>query len=214
MLMILAFFAVVLQADFSEKQMIRTSMDILKKSHVKIPEKVLQNTKAIIVMPNLKKGGFLINAAYGVGVLSIKGSDGVWSDPCFVAFKSLSLGLQAGVESTDAIFMFKSLRSLDGIEDGKVTISFGAGLTIFKNGQNVSRKTDSNLAADIYLFGKSSGLFMDFLSVGSGILYVKDEMNDKYYDNLIDTSYLLNGHLSSNKKQVKEFKNILNDFAK
>ncbi len=209
-----ALVVVTLQANFTENQKIETSMNILKNSDIKIPSKILKNAQAIVIIPNLKKGGFLLNGSYGVGVLSIKNSDGSWSDPSFVTFKNLSFGLQAGVNSTDAIMIFETKRGLDGIEDGKATISYNVGVTIVKNGESVSRKTDGKLSANIYLFGKSSGLLLNFMSAGSGVLYVNDEMNDKYYDTLVNTQNLLSGYTQSHKKQVEEFKNILSNFVK
>ncbi len=206
---ILIVLTVSLQAGLSENQKISTSMEILKSSHIKIPQNILKNAKAIAIIPNLKRGGLLFGGSYGSGILSIKQPDGIWSDPSFITFRNASFGLQAGVESTDAIIIFETRRSLDGIADGKVTISFNAGIAAVKNGQYMSRKTDANLAADIYVYGKSSGIFVGLMSIGSGNLYINDESNDEYYDTLVNTESLLSGYLQSKKQQVVNFQKLL-----
>ncbi len=212
--LILMFFTVLLQADFTQDQKIATSIDILKSSKIHIPAKILKNAKAIAVIPNLKNGGLFINGSYGTGVLSIKESDGNWSDPSFISFRNLSFGLQAGIKSTDAIIVFESRRSLDGIADEKVTLSFNIGGTILQNGQDMSRKTDAKLSANIYMYGESSGLFLNFMSISNGIMYINDDMNDAYYGELIDTNSLLDGYLQSKKREVLEFQKVLSDLTK
>jgi lipid-binding SYLF domain-containing protein len=208
LVMIVSFCVVGLYAGFKENRMMSTTMEIMQNSHIKIPQKVLQNAKAIVIIPNLKHGSLLFGGSYGHGILTIKNENG-WSDPSFVIFRNISFGFQAGLRSTDAIMIFENIRGLDGITDGKATISLTAGAVFGKKGVYVSRKTDGELSADIYLFGRSSGLELNAGSFSSGNLYIDDETNDKYYNSVVNTDILLSGVRQSTKPQVLKFKKLI-----
>ncbi len=210
---IISFCAVGLYAGFKENRIISTTMDIMKNSHIKIPQKVLQNAKAIVIIPNLQHGSFFLGGSYGRGILTVKNDNG-WSDPSFVIFRNISFGLQAGARSTDAIMIFENDRGLDGITDGKATISLTAGVVAGKKGPYISRKTDGELSADIFLFGRSSGLEINVGSISGGNLYVDDETNDKYYNSVVNTDILLSGVRQSKKPQVLKFKKLIMDITK
>lgn len=209
----LSLFAISAEAGLNQDQKVLTSINILQNYDLKIPANVLKNAKAIAIIPNLKSGGFVIAETFGKGILSVKQNDGEWSDPIFVTFTNLRVGLIAGISSTDAIIIFKTRRSLDGIKNNKWTFGLNVGATIIKNGREVSRKTDANLAANIYLYGKSSGLMLNYISLGSGMLSIDDESNDKYYNTLTNAEDLIEGYANSKKPEVKKLKKILTNLT-
>jgi len=211
--MIVSFCIVGLYAGFKENRMVSTAMGIIQNSHIKIPQKILQNAQAIIIMPNLQHGSLLFGGSYGHGILTIKNDNG-WSDPSFVTFRNISFGLQAGIRSTDAIMIFENTRGLDGITDGKATISLTAGMVVGKKGPYNSRKTDGELSADIFMFGRSSGVELNMISIAGGNLYIDDEKNDKYYNSVVNTDILLSGVRQSTKPQVLKFKKLIMSITK
>jgi len=210
---VISLFIVSSYAGFKENRIISTAMEIIQNTNIKIPHKLLKNAKAIIIIPNLKNGGFIVGGSYGEGVLVIKSNNG-WSDPSFITFRSISFGFQAGIKSTDAIMIFENNRGLDGISEGKATLSIGAGVVMGNKGPYASRKTDGELSADIYMFGVSSGINIDMVSFSGGNLYVDDDANDKYYDSVVNTDTLLSGVRQSNKPQILTFKKLITDITK
>ena len=60
--------------------------------------KIMSTAHAIIVLPTVIKGGFLIAAEGGGGVLTVRRGDGSWSNPAFYTLASASIGLQAGLQ--------------------------------------------------------------------------------------------------------------------
>ena len=93
----------------------------------RIPEHILQRAEAIVVIPNLIKGGFIIGAENGKGIMSIRDAkSGGWSAPSFVQMTGGSIGWQIGVQSTDVVLVFKNRASLDRIIQGKNKLTLGA----------------------------------------------------------------------------------------
>ncbi|MEL7488133.1 MAG: lipid-binding SYLF domain-containing protein, partial [Pseudomonadota bacterium] len=55
-----------------------------------------QDAEAIVVIPSSVRGGFLVGASGGNGVMLARKDDGGWSQPSFLRVSSLSFGFQAG----------------------------------------------------------------------------------------------------------------------
>ena len=91
-----------------------------------------KSAKGILIMPNVKKGAFIVGAEYGEGALRVKGKTVGYYNTV-----SGSIGLQIGGEAKDIILCFmnaealKKFRSSKGWEaglDGNVAlITVGAG---------------------------------------------------------------------------------------
>ena len=78
-----------------------------------IPDKLLDEAHAIVVVPDSIKAGLVIGARRGHGLLSVKRADGTWSNPSFVTLTGGSIGFQAGVQSSDIVLVFRSPRGVD-----------------------------------------------------------------------------------------------------
>ena len=59
-------------------------------------DELLPRAKAVVVVPQLFKGGFIIGGEAGNGVLLARLADGAWSAPAFVELAAASIGLQIG----------------------------------------------------------------------------------------------------------------------
>ena len=68
----------------------------------------LANAKGVFIVPTLVKGGLLLGAEGGTGVMLVKGSDGTWSPPAFYTLAAGSIGLQIGGEVSEVIFTLMS----------------------------------------------------------------------------------------------------------
>src|SRR3954466_9467259 len=110
----------------------------------RVPPKLLQEASAVIVAPDVVKGGFVVGARHGHGVLLVRQKDG-WSDPIFVTVTGGSLGLQAGVSSTDLFLVIRNARSLDRIFKGAGKLALGADATVAAGpvGRELAGATDA-----------------------------------------------------------------------
>ena len=77
-------------------------------------EAVVRNAKGLLVMPNVKKAGFILGGEYGKGALRIEGKT-----VRYYRVLSGSIGFQIGVEAKDLILAFMTDEVLDEFRDSK-----------------------------------------------------------------------------------------------
>ena len=152
---------------------------------VKIPERaappaLLRNAQAIAIIPGIIKAGFIAGGRYGWGVVVSRKEDGTWSNPVFVTLFGGSFGFQAGVQSIDAIMVFKSRQSVDRLARGKFTLGADAAAAAGPVGRSMSAGTDITLGAEVYTYSRSRGLFAGVSLAGSG-LSIDYDATDKFY---------------------------------
>jgi len=124
-----------------------------------IPRALLHDAQAIVIAPGLIKGGFIIGARYGHGVLVMRSEQGVWRAPSFITIAGGSIGWQLGVQATDVILVFKTRRGVQGLINGKFTIGADVSAAAGPVGREASASTDMQLKAEIYSYSRSRGLF-------------------------------------------------------
>lgn len=155
--------------------------DLAAAPEKRIPPKLLQDASAVIVAPDVVKGGFLVGARHGHGVLLVR-TKGGWSDPVFVTLTGGSFGLQAGVSSTDLFLVIRNARSLDRILKGAGKLTLGADATVAAGpiGREAAGATDAQLKAEILSYSRTRGLFAGVALDGDAIV-VDHEANEKFY---------------------------------
>ena len=147
-----------------------------------IPDRLLDEAKAIVVVPDTIKAGFIFGGRRGLGLMSVKTADGTWSNPVFVKLAGASFGLQAGVQSADVILVFRSERGLDSIVNGKVTLGADAGVAAGPVGRNAAAATDGQLKAEIWSWSRARGLFAG-IALDGAVLSIDNGANTSTYGN-------------------------------
>ena len=95
----------------TEQARVKASGEVLKEltnSPSGIPISVLNKAECVIILPSVKKGGFIVAASYGRGIMSCrreKTCDGKWSAPIMMQSSGGSFGLQAGGQATDFVVL-------------------------------------------------------------------------------------------------------------
>jgi lipid-binding SYLF domain-containing protein len=147
----------------------------------RVPPRLLQDASAVIVAPNVVKGGFVVGARHGHGVLLLRQKGG-WSDPVFVTLTGGSFGLQAGLSSTDLFLVIRNGRSLDRILKGAGKLTLGADATVAAGpiGREASGATDAQLKAEVWSYSRSRGLFAG-VALDGDTLVVDHEANERFY---------------------------------
>ncbi len=116
------------EEDQRARNAVRVLNEIQKIPEQSIPDKLLDEARAIVVIPDTIKAGLVIGGRRGHGLMSMKNPDGSWSQPVFVKLTGGSIGFQAGVQSSDVVLVFRNDRSLDNIVNGKFTLGADAGV--------------------------------------------------------------------------------------
>lgn len=139
-----------------------------------IPEKgmsatLLRNAQAIAIIPSVIKIGLVVGGRYGKGVLVVRAPGGGWKEPAELTLTGGSLGWQIGVQSTDVILVFKSLKSVEGFASGKITLGADASVAAGPVGRHAEAATDVQLKAEVYSYSRNRGLFVGVSLEGSGL---------------------------------------------
>lgn len=141
---------------------------------------LLPRARAVLVVPDLVKGGFILGAEYGTGVLLVRGADGRWSGPAFYAIASGSIGFQAGLQDSETIYVITSDKGLEAVMRDRFKLGADAGIAIAHVGAGAEASVSSNVGADIYAFSKAVGLYGGATLEGAAIL-PRHEWNAAYY---------------------------------
>ena len=145
-----------------------------------IPDKLLDEGRAIVVIPDTLKIGLVFGGRRGHGLMSVKNPDGTWSQPAFVKLTGGSIGFQAGVQSSDVVLVFRNDRNLQNIVNGKFTLGADAGVAAGPVGRNASASTDGQLKAEIWSWSRARGLFAG-VALDGAVLQIDDDANVAVY---------------------------------
>lgn len=168
------------QEDARARNAVRVLQEIQKIPENGIPDKLLDEGRAIVVIPDTIKAGLVIGGRRGHGLMSVKNSDGTWSQPVFVKLTGGSIGFQAGVQSSDVVLVFRNDRSLDSIVNGKFTLGADAGVAAGPVGRNAAAATDGQLKAEIWSWSRARGLFAG-VALDGAVLQINDEADTAAY---------------------------------
>jgi lipid-binding SYLF domain-containing protein len=137
-----------------------------------IPPALMQDAKAVAVIPNVVKAGFMFGGRFGRGVISVRQPDGTWSNPLFITLVGGSFGGQIGIQSTDLVLIFKTSPSLDRILRGRGKLTLGGDVAVAAGpvGRQAEAATDVQLRAEIYSYSRSRGLFAGISLEGAALL--------------------------------------------
>ncbi len=166
--------------DARARNAVRVLTDIQAIPESAIPDKLLDEAHAIVVVPDSIKAGLIIGGRRGHGLLSVKRPDGTWSNPSFVSLTGGSIGFQAGVQSADIVLVFRSDRGLESIVNGKFTLGADAGVAAGPVGRNASASTDGEMKAEIWSWSRARGLFAG-VALDGAVLAIDDAANEAVY---------------------------------
>jgi lipid-binding SYLF domain-containing protein len=175
--------ATVGQKDEEEKinESIATLRDLTTTPDKAIPRHLLERAEAIVVIPSLVKGGFIIGAKHGKGVMSVRtGSDRAWSAPGFVKMTGGSIGWQIGLQSIDLVLLVMNRSGVDDLLADKFTLGGSASVAAGPVGRAADAATDAKLSSQILAYSRASGLFAGLTLEGASLRADKDSIKDFY----------------------------------
>jgi lipid-binding SYLF domain-containing protein len=147
-----------------------------------IPPALLHDARGVAVIPHVVKAGFLFGGRFGRGVVLARRPDGRWGEPVFVSLAGGGFGLQAGVQSTDVVLVFKTANSLNRILRGGNKITLGGDVSVAAGpaGRQAEAATDVQLRAEIFSYSRSRGLFAG-VSLEGAALVPDAEANEAFH---------------------------------
>src|SRR3984957_6214525 len=83
-----------------------TLTDMMNASDKGIPHDLLDKAKCVVIVPGMKKAGFIIGAKYGRGFAVCRHAGGTqWGAPAAVQVEGGSVGFQIGASETDVVLL-------------------------------------------------------------------------------------------------------------
>ena len=196
--------------DARAQNAVRVLTDIQAIPESAIPDKLLDEARAIVVVPDSLKVGLVLGGRRGHGLLSVKSADGTWSNPSFVSLTGGSIGFQAGVQSSDIVLVFRSDRGLESIVNGKFTLGADASVAAGPIGRNASTATDGELKAEIWSWSRARGLFAG-VALDGAVLAIDDAANEAVYGRDSTPRMIFEGRVPSPVGPVVAFRDALEE---
>lgn len=162
-----------------------------------IPKALLEEAHAVVVVPHVVKGAFLVGGQYGKGLVSWRDADGNWSAPAFVSMGGASYGFQAGVKAVDLVLVVTDPNGLQALMDDELKLGAGIGVTAGPIGRDAEASTNLTLDTGIYSYSRSKGLFAG-ASLEGAVLTLDDDANRKVYGDAMTGKVLLSSMHTSN----------------
>ncbi len=142
--------------------------------------RTFKEAKAVLVIPSLIKGAFIVGAEGGSGVLIGRKEDGSWSHPAFFTLGAGSIGLQIGVQDTEVVFLILTDAGLRAVISTEVKLGIDASISLGPVGRGLEGSTTTGFGADIAAFSKSVGAFAGG-SLEGAVIHERMDYNREYY---------------------------------
>jgi lipid-binding SYLF domain-containing protein len=199
------------EEDARARNAIRVMTDIQAIPESAIPDKLLDEARAVVVVPDTIKAGLVLGGRRGHGLMAVKTREGTWSNPVFVKLTGGSIGFQAGVQSSDIVLAFRTDRGLESIVNGKFTLGADAGVAAGPMGRNASTATDGELKAEIWSWSRARGLFAG-VALDGAVLSIDDDANAAVYGPGITPRMILEGRIAEPPSAaVVDFRDLLEE---
>lgn len=156
-----------------------------------IPGDLLDKADCVVIIPGMKKGGFIVGGRYGRGAVICRNkAQTAWQAPSMVALEGGSVGLQIGGASIDVILLVMERSGIDSLLSSKVTLGGDASVAGGPVGRATTAETDAAMKAKILSYSRSQGVFAGLEIKGSTLRQDKDA-NATLYGKQIEAKEIL-----------------------
>ena len=197
-----------------EQERVKESGNVMKEllnSESGVPISVLNKAECVIVIPSLKKGGFIIAAEYGRGVMTCRGGesfDGPWSAPTMMQSSGGSVGFQAGGQSTDLVILVMNDKGARALMKGKAKLGADASVAAGPVGREAEASTNAAMSAEMLSYSRAQGVFGG-VSLSGTTLGPDDGANEKLYAKKVTATEVIKGSAGPAPASAKELLAVL-----
>ncbi len=185
-------------ADQSDIERLTASDQVIKEimaaDDKAIPGSLFQKAFCAVVIPNMKKAGFVFSAKYGRGFASCRNPGGGWTAPAAMRVEGGGFGLQIGAQETDLILLVMSENGKKGVLASKFTLGGEVSAAAGPVGRDVTAQTDATMRADILTWSRARGVFGG-VSLQGGTLRADSDVNEAIYHSKAENKDILSGNV-------------------
>src|SRR6516165_6982761 len=188
-------------------------MTELLNSESGVPISVLNKAECVIVIPSLKKGGFILAGQYGKGVMTCRGGedfDGPWSAPTMMQSTGGSFGFQAGGQSTDFVILVMNDKGARALMNGKAKLGADASIAAGPVGREAEASTNAAMSAQLLSYSRAQGIFAGVSLEGSS-LGPDNGANEKLYGKKVTAAEIISGDAGPAPASAQELLAVLTE---
>ncbi len=186
-----------------------TLTDMMKASDRGIPRDLLDKAKCVVVIPGMKKAGFIFGAKYGSGFAVCRRAGNVgWTAPAAMIVEGGSVGFQIGLSETDVVLLVMNDGGMRHLLSDKFTIGGDASAAAGPIGRTASAETDAMMSAEMLAYSRSRGLFAG-ISLEGATLRSDEEANRALYGHSSTNHEILTGDFKT-PMAAQKFERALN----
>ena len=176
-----------------------------------VPISVLNKAECVIVVPSLKKAGFIIAGEYGRGVMTCRGGEnfnGPWSAPTMMQSTGGSVGFQAGGQSIDLVILVMNDKGARALMKGKAKLGADASVAAGPVGREAEASTNAAMSAEMLSYSRTQGVFAG-VSLSGTTLGPDDGANEKLYGKKVTAKEIISGGAGPAPASAKELLAVL-----
>ena len=174
-----------------------TLTDMMQAADKGIPQDLLDKAKCVVVVPGMKKAGFILGAKYGRGFASCRHNGGTtWSAPAAMRVEGGSVGFQIGASETDVILLVMNDGGMKHLLSDKFTIGGDATAAAGPVGRTATAQTDAMLHAEMLSYSRSRGLFAG-ISLEGATLRPDEDADKELYGRKVSNREILSGTVAT-----------------
>jgi lipid-binding SYLF domain-containing protein len=186
-----------------------TVTDMMRASDKGVPQDLIEKAHCVVVIPGMKKAGFIFGAEEGRGFAVCRRSGGSgWSAPAAMRIEGGSFGFQIGVSDTDLLMLVMNEGGMRHLLSDKFTVGGDASVAGGPVGRDASARTDAMMNAEILSYSRSRGLFAG-IALSGVTLRPDGEANRELYGHDATNHEILTGDLKT-PAVARKFEHALN----
>lgn len=184
-------------AGQAETQRLQASAEVLSEimaaSDKAIPQDLFAKAQCAIVVPGMKKAGFIVGAKFGKGFATCRMPDGKgWTGPVGVRVEGGSVGFQIGGAESDIILLVMSQKGMERLLASQFTLGGEVTAAAGPVGRDSQASTDASMRAEMLSWSRSRGLFAGIALQGA-TMREDNDVDKALYGQGIDRKEVLRG---------------------
>ena len=161
-----------------------------------VPDALLNKANGIIIVPGLKRAGFVVGGEYGKGVFVARLPNGRWSAPSTIRIEGGSFGLQIGAGETDLIMLAMNEDAVKQLMKTGVKIGGDLMAAAGPLGRDAGAATTPIPSSGLLAYSRARGIFAG-ATVNGTTLRSDDDDNAAVYGKRVDQSDILTGKVKA-----------------
>jgi lipid-binding SYLF domain-containing protein len=165
--------------------------DMMQASDKGVPQDLLNRAECVVLVPGLKKAGFIVGAKYGRGFAVCRHTSGTgWTAPAAIRVEGGSVGFQIGASEQDVLLLVMNMTGMKHLLSNKFTVGAEATAAAGPVGRDASAQTDAVMRAEMLSYSRSRGLFAG-ISLQGATLRPDADANEEMYGKPMENRAIL-----------------------